>query len=138
MQAQTSHLASTPSCRPGRPNAATASPPSPPSATGTAAGSLLVPAEERALGRTLALGRQAVSQLATRQEQGRPLAATTGQRLAAQAHAGQQARDRLIAACAPLVAALASQYSGYGIGREDLVQEGWTGVVQAAAHFDPA
>jgi RNA polymerase primary sigma factor len=41
-------------------------------------------------------------------------------------------------ACTPLVEGLARQYSGYNIPYEDLVQEGWVGVVRAAATFDPA
>jgi RNA polymerase primary sigma factor len=36
------------------------------------------------------------------------------------------------------VEGLAQQYSGYSVPYEDLVQEGWVGVVQAAAGFDPA
>lgn len=102
------------------------------------ASSLLAPTVERTLGQQLTAGRQAQARLRAWRAAGQSIAKATGDRLMAQVRAGQQARARLITACAPLVEALAQQYSGYGVPREDLVQEGWVGVVRAAASFDPA
>jgi len=101
-------------------------------------GSSLAPAVERALGQQLAAGRQAQARLRTLRDAGQPIPAATGARLLAQMQVARQARARLITACAPLVAALATQYSTYGVPYEDLLQEGWLGVVQAIGSFDPA
>lgn len=92
----------------------------------------------RTLGQQLAAGRQAQARLRALRDAGQPIPAATGARLLAQVQAARQARTRLITGCAPLVEALATQYSSYGVPREDLVQEGWAGVVQAITSFDPA
>jgi RNA polymerase primary sigma factor len=93
---------------------------------------------ERALGRQWVAGRQAEAHLRALRDAGGPSPQGVSAQLQAQARAGQQARARLIMACTPLVEGLARQYSGYNIPYEDLVQEGWVGVVRAAATFDPA
>jgi RNA polymerase primary sigma factor len=99
---------------------------------------LLAAPEERVLGQQLAAGRQAQARLRALQEAGQSIPSATGAHLLAQVQVARQARRRLILACAPLVEGLARQYSGYGVPREDLVQDGWVGVVRAAATFDPA
>jgi RNA polymerase primary sigma factor len=71
-------------------------------------------------------------------EAGQPIPQATGVRLLAQVQAARQARQQLILACTPLVEGLARQYSGYNVPYEDLLQDGWAGVVQAAGSFDPA
>jgi RNA polymerase sigma factor (sigma-70 family) len=93
---------------------------------------------ERALGRQLAEGRAAAQQLQTARDGGAPLPLAWATRLRAQAQTGEQARTRLIGACAPLVERLARQYQGFGVPRADLVQEGWLGVLRATRTFDPA
>jgi DNA-directed RNA polymerase sigma subunit (sigma70/sigma32) len=100
--------------------------------------SALAPAVERALGRQWVAGRQAAAHLRALRDAGGPNPQGVSAQLQAQARAGRQARARLITACTPLVEGLARQYSGYNIPYEDLVQEGWVGVVRAAATFDPA
>jgi RNA polymerase primary sigma factor len=92
---------------------------------------------ERALGRQWVAGRQAAAQLRAWRDAGGSNPQGVSVQLQAQARAGRQARARLITACTPLVEGLARQYSGYNIPYEDLVQEGWVGVVRAAATFDP-
>jgi RNA polymerase sigma factor (sigma-70 family) len=98
----------------------------------------LTPAIERALGRQWVAGRQAEAELRALQAGDQHVTAGQRARLQAQAGAGRQARAHLITACTPIVEGLARQYGGYNIPYEDLVQEGWVGVVRAAATFDPA
>jgi RNA polymerase primary sigma factor len=86
----------------------------------------------------LAAGRQAQARLRALREAGQPIPQATGVRLLAQVQAARQARQQLILACTPLVEGLARQYSGYNVPYEDLLQDGWAGVVQAAVSFDPA
>ena len=102
------------------------------------ASSLLAPTVERTLGQQLAAGRQAKARLRALREAGQPIPQATGVRLLAQVQAARQARQQLILACTPLVEGLARQYSGYNVSYEDLLQDGWVGVAQAAANFDPA
>src|SRR4051812_17496097 len=110
----------------------------PPTAGAQPSRSTLPAAAERALGQQLAAGRQAAQQFQTARDGGAPLPLARATRLRAQAQTGEQARIRLIGTCAPLVERLARQYSGYGVPREDLVQEGWLGVLRATQTFDPA
>jgi len=46
------------------------------------------------------------------------------------------ALDALIAAHRPLVLKLAARYRGFGLNTDDLVQEGFTGLIEAANRFD--
>src|SRR4051812_40845860 len=109
-----------------------------PTAVGPPSRSTLPATAERALGRQLAAGQQAAQQLQTVRDGGTPLPLALATRLRAQAQTGEQARTRLIGACAPLVEHLARQYSGYSVPHADLVQEGWLGVLRATTTFDPA
>src|SRR4051794_8622724 len=77
---------------------------------GGPSGCLLPPAVERLLGQQLAGGGRAAQQLQAAQESGvAPPLALRG-RLRVQVQTGEQARPRLILACAPLVERLARQY----------------------------
>lgn len=49
----------------------------------------------------------------------------------------QAALDALVSAYLRLVASVAGQYARYGLPREDLVQEGVFGLLEAAQKFDP-
>ncbi|MBO21731.1 MAG: hypothetical protein CMM26_05050, partial [Rhodospirillaceae bacterium] len=49
----------------------------------------------------------------------------------------QSALDTLVSSYLRLVAAIAGKYARYGLSREDLVQEGVFGLLQAAQKFDP-
>ena len=49
----------------------------------------------------------------------------------------QSALDTLVYSYLRLVAAIAGKYARYGLSREDLVQEGVFGLLQAAQKFDP-
>lgn len=93
---------------------------------------------ERHLGQIFARGRQVARRIVQVREQGGTLSRTQLDAAKGLIAAARQARITLIAACAPLVAAAVNHYSGYGISREDLEQEGWLGVVQAADHFNPS
>lgn len=52
-------------------------------------------------------------------------------------HGDRAALDRLVGAHLRLAAKIAARYRGYGLGFDDLVQEGALGLVQAADRFDP-
>ena len=47
-------------------------------------------------------------------------------------------RDRLVVDHMPLVASIARGYRHYGVGVDDLIQEGAIGLMRAAKRFDPA
>ncbi len=49
----------------------------------------------------------------------------------------QESLDLLVSAYLRLVASIAGKYARYGLSREDLVQEGVFGLLQAAQKFDP-
>ena len=49
----------------------------------------------------------------------------------------QAALDTLVSAYLRLVASIAGKYARFGLSREDLVQEGVFGLLQAAQKFDP-
>ncbi|MDA0784719.1 MAG: RNA polymerase factor sigma-32 [Proteobacteria bacterium] len=49
----------------------------------------------------------------------------------------QEALDTLVSAYLRLVASIAGKYARYGLSKDDLVQEGTYGLLQAAQKFDP-
>ncbi len=50
----------------------------------------------------------------------------------------QQARNRIAQAHMRLVIAMASKFRGFGLPLNDMIQEGYIGLLEAAARFDPA
>jgi len=50
---------------------------------------------------------------------------------------GDRAREALLRANLPLVAALAKRYTGRGMAFLDLIQAGTVGLIRAAEKFDP-
>src|SRR6185437_15858855 len=50
----------------------------------------------------------------------------------------RRARDALVREHLPLVHAVAARYGGLGLARDDLVQEGSIGLLDAIDRFDPA
>ncbi|RKE79951.1 RNA polymerase factor sigma-32 [Rhizobium sp. AG855] len=52
-------------------------------------------------------------------------------------HDDQSARNRIAQAHMRLVIAMASKFRGFGLPLNDLIQEGYIGLLEAAARFDP-
>ncbi|MFN3635575.1 MAG: sigma factor, partial [Rhizobium rhizophilum] len=52
-------------------------------------------------------------------------------------HDDQGARNRIAQAHMRLVIAMASKFRGFGLPLNDLIQEGYIGLLEAAARFDP-
>ena len=50
----------------------------------------------------------------------------------------QDARNQIALAHMRLVIAMASKFRGFGLPMSDLVQEGYVGLLEAAARFEPA
>ncbi len=94
---------------------------------------LLSLADEQRLVAQIVEGRNAQQQLVTAEM----LAFEQRCRLDQIVAAGQQARDKLIAAHLRLVVRIARQYTSRGILLLDLIQEGNLGLIQAVDHFDP-
>lgn len=58
--------------------------------------------------------------------------------LATAAHAGdKEARDRLVNGNVRFLVSVAKQYTGQGVALDDLIQEGYLGMLRAAELFDP-
>jgi RNA polymerase sigma factor (sigma-70 family) len=94
---------------------------------------LLTAADEVALGRAIALGREAASALAT----GRTTSATERRRLARLVVEGDEARERFIAANLRLVVSIAKRYQSAAMPLQDVIQEGNLGLMRAVEKFEP-
>ncbi|MCF3641192.1 RNA polymerase factor sigma-32 [Rhizobium sp. TRM95111] len=53
-------------------------------------------------------------------------------------HSDQEARNRIAMAHMRLVVSMATKFRNFGLPMSDLVQEGYIGLLEAAARFDPA
>src|SRR4051812_28728386 len=94
---------------------------------------LLTSADEVALGRAIATGREAAIVLATR----RQMPAAERRRLAALVVEGDAARERFIAANLRLVVSIAKRYQTATMPLQDVIQEGNLGLMRAVEKFEP-
>ncbi|KAA1423607.1 sigma-70 family RNA polymerase sigma factor [Mumia zhuanghuii] len=97
-------------------------------------GAILSAAEERALAAACVEGRRAAALLGDVHAVG----TTSEAALLRAVESGEVARERLILAHVPLVAAIARRHVGRGVDEADLVQEGIVGLVTAVDGFDPS
>ena len=97
-----------------------------------AAHQLLTAADELALGRAIATGREAAAALA----RGRPTGAER-RRLQALVDEGDRARERFIAANLRLVVSIAKRYQSVAMPLQDVIQEGNLGLMRAVEKFEP-
>src|SRR5690349_3275011 len=93
---------------------------------------LLTSADEMALGRAIALGRDAAAALAAHEH---PVAER--RRLQALVDAGDVARERFIAANLRLVVSIAKRYQTTSMPLQDVIQEGNLGLMRAVEKFEP-
>ncbi|HVM52304.1 MAG TPA: sigma-70 family RNA polymerase sigma factor [Acidimicrobiales bacterium] len=93
---------------------------------------LLTAADEVALGRAIAAGRQAAAALA-----GRSAPAAERRRLEQLVAEGDAARERFIAANLRLVVSIAKRYQTSTMPLPDLIQEGNLGLMRAVEKFEP-
>ncbi len=94
---------------------------------------LLSAAEEAALARRVARGREAEQEL---KRHGRALPKARREALEALVEDGQEAREHLIRANTRLVVSIAKRYIGRGVPFADLIQEGNLGLMKAVDKFD--
>ncbi|MCA1674042.1 MAG: sigma-70 family RNA polymerase sigma factor [Actinobacteria bacterium] len=93
---------------------------------------LLDRAEEVALGRAIAAGREALATLSA----GTRLTPARQQELERDARAGIEARDRFVRGNLRLVVSIATRHRPSGLPLEDLIQEGNLGLIKAVERFD--
>jgi RNA polymerase sigma factor (sigma-70 family) len=94
---------------------------------------LLTAADEVALGRTIALGRDAAGKLAAT----RAKTLAERRRLTALVNDGEAARERFIAANLRLVVSIAKRYQTATMPLQDVIQEGNLGLMRAVEKFEP-